>query len=472
MNQQPEINTIISKSINIKKLIMWAITIIVPLIILAIPTTESFTPDIRLFFALTLSVILMWAFELLPFLIPSLILPVMYILFNIAPAAKVFLPWSHYIPWMIVGGMILTKIFEDNGLLKRISYWCIIKAGGSYRALIYGLMMSGILMAIILPDIASRVILYSALAYGICKALELEPKSKSSAGIMMAGVLAALTPAYMFSISAAQTLIVNNIAAQYDINVTFMGYLLKHGLPTLVWCFITAGLIDFLFKPGKDDNTNYKEYFQEERKKMGKMTAKEIKLSIISLAICIGVLTESIHGISVGWVFLIAAFICYLPGINLGKEDDLNVNYPLVIFVAACMTIGVVSNIIGAGKFVATILYPFISGGQLHVISAGWLLAVILNFVMTPLAAVSSVTGPLVDIAVNSGVAVKPVLYAWNQGLEQIILPYEYALVLFAFGYGYISLKDLIKTFGFRMLLNIVFLWVICVPFWKLIGLF
>jgi hypothetical protein len=134
------------------------------------------------------------------------------------------------------------------------------------------------------------------------------------------------------------------------------------------------------------------------------------------------------------------------------------------------MAIGAVSNHIGAGIFVADLLQPYVSGSQMHIMSASWLMAVLLNFVMTPLAAVASLSGPLAGIVDQTQAAIVPVLYAWNQGLEQIILPYEYALILLAFGYGYISIKPFIKFFAVRMVANFIFLWVICTPFWMLIG--
>jgi hypothetical protein len=103
-------------------------------------------------------------------------------------------------------------------------------------------------------------------------------------------------------------------------------------------------------------------------------------------------------------------------------------------------------------------------------VAASWLMAVILNFVMTPLAAVACLSGPLAGIVNATDSAIVPVMYAWNQGLEQIILPYEYALILLAFGYGYISLKHFISYFSVRMLANILFIMIICIPFWLLVG--
>jgi di/tricarboxylate transporter len=463
-------NQMAQRLIGMKDTIFWCLSVLIPLAILTIPTTEAFTPEMRLFFALTSFAICMWAFEVIHFLIPSILLPILYMLFGLVPAQKAFLAWSINIPWLLIGGMILTNIFEDTGLLKRISFWCILKVGGSYRGILYGLMLSGVAMALFLPDIASRTIMYSALCYGICKSLDLKPKTRESSGIMLAGLAAAMTPAYAYLASAIQTLIVYDIAGRSGIEITWMQYLIYNGLPTLVWCMISAGLLDLLFKPQQTINSGPR--LREELSHMGSMGTREKKLIAILVLIFLAVITNGYHKVAIGWVFALAACACYLPGIQIGKpENFIKVNYPLVIFVVSCLTIGVVSNVLGAGKFIADTLYPYIAGGQIYTMVSSWLLAVVLNFVMTPLAAVSSVTDPLVQIIQTSDLSPIPILYAWNQGLEQIILPYEYALVLFAFGFGYISLKHLMQYFGLRMLLNLVFLLIVCVPFWMLIGL-
>jgi di/tricarboxylate transporter len=456
---------------HVQKTIKWTASIILPLLLLLIPVNESFTPEIRNFFISTLFVIFLWAMELMPFVIPSLILPIFYIVIGIAPAHIAFASWGHYIPWMLLAGMILTNIFEEVGLLKRISYWCILRAGGHFNGLLYGLMFSGVIVALILPDIASRTVLFVAIAYGICRALELVPYSKSATAVMLVGVMTALTPGYIFYTSAAQTLIAWDMAAKSGFEITWINYLLYNGLPTLIWCFLTVAIIQVMFRSNEVDAAQCRECFEGEYRKLGKLSRDEKKLTVVAVALCLFAALESFHGIAVGWGFVAAVFVCYLPGINLGKEHSTQtVNYGLIIFVASCMAIGAVSNHIGAGIFVADLMQPYLSGSQMHLMSASWLMAVLLNFVMTPLAAVASLSGPLAGIVEQTQTAIVPVFYAWNQGLEQIILPYEYALILLAFGYGYISINPFIKFFAVRMVANFVFLWVVCTPFWLLIG--
>ncbi|MCF8039939.1 MAG: anion permease [Desulfohalobiaceae bacterium] len=457
---------------NVQKTVKWTASIVLPLLLFFIPVNESFTPEIRNFFISTSFVIFLWALELMPFVIPALMLPIFYVVIGIAPTHIAFAPWGHYIPWMLLSGMILTNIFEEVGLLKRISYWCILRAGGHFHGLLYGLMFSGVIVALLLPDIASRTVLFVAIAYGICKALNLEPYSKSATAVMLVGVMTALTPGYIFYTSAAQTLIAWDMAAKSGFEITWFNYLLYNGLPTLIWCFLTVAIIQVMFRSKEVDAEQCRECFQEELRNLGKLSRNEKKLSLVAAALCLFAATGNLHGIAVGWGFVAAVFVCYLPGINLGREYSSNaVNYGLIIFVASCMAIGTVSNHIGAGTFVANQLQPYLSGSQLHIMSTSWLMAVLLNFVMTPLAAVSTLSGPLAEIVQQTETAIVPVLYAWNQGLEQIILPYEYALILLAFGYGYISIKPFIKFFSVRMVANFVFLWVIYIPFCMLIGL-
>jgi len=208
-----------------------------------------------------------------------------------------------------------------------------------------------------------------------------------------------------------------------------MTYFVNNGIITLVWCFVCALIIDILFKP--DEPIKTKDFFASEYTKLGNLSTKEKKLIVIFLIMTIGILSSSYLKIEPGWLFVWAAVACYLPGISVGTSESVKkLNYGLVIFVTATMAIGAVSNVLGAGKFISGLLYPMLAGSKVYTVGAIWVFGVIMNFVMTPLAAVGALTEPLVQLAQSIGVNPVPVLYAWNQSLEQIILPYEYALVL------------------------------------------
>ena len=109
--------------------------------------------------------------------------------------------------------------------------------------------------------------------------------------------------------------------------------------------------------------------------------------------------------------------------------------------------------------------------GGFGIAGTTWLVAVLANFCLTPLAAMASFGVPLTNIALSLGIEPYAILYAFNFGLDQVLFPYEYAIYLIYFSFGMLTMKDFIKFFGTKMVLSIIFLLVCVVPYWMVIGL-
>jgi anion transporter len=452
------------------KKIQWGINLLIPIIIALMPTSESFTPEIKLFFSITIFAILLLAFESIHITITSLALPVIYIITKLAPPDLAFKSWSLDVTWLLLGGFMFTFALQSSGLIKRLAYKSILLVGGKFKGILYGLTFSGFILALVIPDAGARTVLYVALTLGICEALNLKQKSKAGSAVMIAGIFAALNPGNMYMSGSGQTLIPLNIAAGMGVNVTWMQYLTHMFVPVLIWSLINVVLLQLLLKP--EEEFKSKDYFKKELTKLGKITATEFKLLVV-LAIVVALLvTSGLHGIKIGWIFVLAACVLYLPGLNIADPKDLpKINYGFIIFVTACLTIGIVSGFIGAGKFVSDAIYPMLGGSTAGSLAGVWGLAVTINFILTPLAATSALAAPLVELANSLGINPLPVLYTFVQGIENILLPYEYALVLLPFSYGYISLKNLMKVFGARMIASLVCILILYIPYWKFIGL-
>lgn len=99
-------------------LIKLFITIAFPLALIFVPTNEVFTPQMRLFFIVTLIAIFSFATDSLPQTGVALALPIVYILTGLAPGQVAFAPWLNYIPWMVIGGLLLAVVLEKNRFVK------------------------------------------------------------------------------------------------------------------------------------------------------------------------------------------------------------------------------------------------------------------------------------------------------------------------------------------------------------------
>jgi len=465
LNVQPVINTN-PKVMDKKYLIFWVITIALPLAIMLIPVSEVFTAQLRLYLAITLCAIFMFAFEAIPNLIPALLLPSAYLLTKLAPAAAVFGPWSTYIPWMFMGGILLANCIETTGLLRRIAYWSIIKTGGTYNGILYGILLAGIILNLLIP--AQAVIPLAAFTYGICMALNLG-KSKESAGIMLAGAFAALLPLFFFY-NPNFAVVLGAASTVHPVKMTWFTYFF-HNLPNIPWAFLCIFITSKVFKPSKPFDV--KDFIVEEHKRLGPMSILEKKAMFVCLLLIAFLMTGGLHGIEIGWGFVIAAALMYMPGINVGTDQDIKrINFPILFFVTACMAIGSVANVLGFGKLLAQALLPIMSSsGTTGTIGLVWLLCVVANFLMTPLAIMAAFSAPLAEVALGLGIDPLAFFYTIFHAVDQIIFPYEYVLYLIYFAFGLITIKDFMKIFSIKMVTSIILILFVLIPYWKLIGL-
>ncbi|MPW26557.1 SLC13 family permease [Alkalibaculum sp. M08DMB] len=455
------------KSLEKSLIIKWAIVIILPLVALFIPTGEVYTAVIKNFSIITLFAILIFGTEVMPNVIASLLLPVFYIILEVAPPSTAFAGWLGPIPWMVLGGLLMARIMLRTGILNRLAYSIIVRTGGTYMGLLLGIMISGVIAHILIPGKAMYP--FSFITFGLCVALGYG-KSLESSGIMLTGLFSTFV-AHYFIYNPTYGIIQGIAANVGDTTISWFQYF-YHNLPYVLYLPLLIFIIGKVCKP-KQAGENPKEYAQTELKKMGKMNIDEKKSLFISILLLAFLLTESLHKVNASWGFLFAGVLFYFPGIQIGTDEDLKeVNYGLIIFVSACLSIGSVANAIGIGQILANTIIPLIQGfGSLGFFIIVFFVLLLGNFVMTPLGLYAALTVPLAQIGASLGISTLAVSYAiMNVGTE-VILPYEWALGLMFFSFNLIDLKSFVKLFSIKAALSLVFLIVITIPYWKLIGL-
>lgn len=452
---------------NKKDIKQWIVLIGVPLVIMLIPTQGAFTPELRLFLAGTICAILMFAFETLPLMISALLLPIFYIITKLAVPEVVFSPWLGTVPWMFIGGYLLANILIRIGLINRIAYNVVKRTGGTYRGILLGIMVSGIIINFVLPGKA--IIPFAALTYGICNALNYG-KSKESAGIMITGFLSSFIP-ILFIFNTSFAVIPNMAASITDPTVTYLEYLF-HNWPYVFLLVILVFVIDKMCKP-KEGEVSIKEFAEVELAKLGKFSLDEKKALLVSFLLFLFMVTADLHKINIAWGYVIAGCIFYLPGFNVGvKEDITKVDFSMIIFTSTCLSIGAVANALGLGKVIAELVLPLLSSSSTTIVLATmFIICIIANFPLTPMAIYATFTLALTTIGMKMGIDPKVIFYTINAGSAEILFPYQWALPLFYVSFGLIPSKEFTKIWGIKMLIGFIFFIVIMCPYWKLIGL-
>jgi di/tricarboxylate transporter len=460
-------------NLNKKNMIKWAINIILPLIVLMIPVSATFTPAIKTFLVITVLCVGLMATENIPIFAASLLLPVLYALFlDGVNNGVIYKPWTTDVPWLTIGGSVLTIALQKSGLLKRLAYKTILLFGANFKGMIFGMMAVGIVISAVMANLPAKAILLGAFALGICEAMDFKLGSREASALGLAAIASCLGPSYLYYTGSGGTIVTMGIAEGLGVDIpTWSEYFMHMALPQLIYTIITVIAILVLFKPEQDISS--KDYIQNELKEMGKMSPKESKLAIVSALLVILIATAGSHPLNPTQLFLVVAAILMFPGINVIAPGDVkDINITPVIFITTCMTIGFVSGSIGFGGFVSNIVYPLIEGATGRVMGGLWSLGFVMNFALTPTACYSVLTEPVISMAQAAGLNPVPVIYAFVHGVEQVLLPYEYVPVLIIYGYGMTSFGSFVKYGVVRAIISFICIFAIFIPWWKIIGIF
>lgn len=457
--------------ISKQSIIKWILALGIPLCMFLLPTNDFFTKDIRLYLIFTVFVILLVAFEFFSILIPAVLLPALYCVSGLVPASVAFGSWSNKVIYMIIGAFVLTNVLNNCGLLQRIAFFCIRKSGGTFNGTMYGLFFTGCILALV--TFCNSYMVMVCLGYGVCQAMKLT-KSKEAAALMMAaGVGANTVCLFVYDPSMMSLLQTNARTIIPDFTITWVDQLLYNG-PLIFFCLLFIWIMSKVCKTKNFQVNGGKEYFESEYQKLGKITAKEKKAIFVLALLMLYLLTNPIHHFDISYGFMFLPWLLFLPGVHVGTEEDIkSVPLDMVFFISACLSIGLVGNELGLGNLLSSTLGPILADfGQAGVCYAIIGVGVIANLLMTPFAMVSSLAGPVAQIASTLHMNLWPPMLALYHSCYLIFLPHEMPVFLVLYGFGMMSMKDFVKLSTINVIVFLVFFGVIMLPYWTLLGLF
>lgn len=458
---------------NTGLLCKWGLALASPVATMILLQHSSLTHAAVLFFAVTICVAFVWGFDLLPATMAAISLCVLYILLGIAKPATVFSSWGSTVPWITVGGLFFAEIVQHTGLAKRIALRCILLVGCSMTRLFIGMALAGVILALLVPSITARVVMFVAIGVAFCQSLELSKNSKAaSAIILMAYAAGAHTIQAIFTAANVSIIIVDQLQ-KAGFGITFMDFFLHNIAISIPYTALSVIMCRWLL--GNDHALQPERLLgmvEARMAELGPISRDEVKALVLLVCGMTIFATEHLHKLPGAYVFLAASLVGFLPGVNLLNEKSFGkINFSVVVFIASCMGIGSVAKVVGADTWIAAQLLPLVHGGSaLFVTMCAYSFGVIINFMLTPLAAVASLGIPLIEMAKQMHIPAPGILYSFVYGLDQYIFPYEYAPLLYAFSCGFITLKHVMGALVVRIVLVAGLLAGVGYPVWSYFG--
>lgn len=453
-----------------KRLIQWAITLLVPLLIFLIPESDHVTWNLKMFLYVTSVIILILAFDFFDTAWPAIMLPTLYVVLNIVPVDVAFSSWTNTTVWMIIGAYVLTGALEECGLLKRIAIWCIRACGGTFTGTMFGLVIAGYALSWV--TFCNHYVVMAVLSYAICVAMN-TGKSFDSALLLFAGQIGALT-VQLCSFEALYNSMMQAGVDTVTDSITVPWYCLPlYNAPALLIILVFTFIVCKVFRTKDRKLEGAKEYFDQQYREMGKVSSREKKAAVLLILLLIYLVTTPLHGAPIPYGFMIVPYLMFLPGIRIADTKVIaKVNWSVVFFIAACLGIGNVAIYLNLGQILSDILTPILEGvGPTGSMLLVYIAGTIANLVLTPAAMVSSLSGPLTQIALDLNMNPFPFLMTLIYSTDSIFLPHEIGATLIFYGFGLMTMKQFVGLNLFKMLFFFIAFALLQIPYWYLIAL-
>lgn len=450
--------------------IKWFITVLMPVICFLIPESEFYTWTVKMFFVITIFSLCVIAFEFFSIAVMALLMPALWGIFQVAPMQVIMSPWLGNTMLACVGGFLLAGCLEESGLLKRISYWIMMKTAGSYMALLMGLYVTGIILTS--ATFGSGYIVMAALCYGLCKSLDIMG-TKMSAAIALAcmlGTCSAKSFTYCVTVYAMITGMAGPVEGFDGFTVNFF-QAIGHNWPMGVVCAVVLFVAGKWYK--QDREISGADFFKKQLADLGPIKAIEKKNIALLVVVVTFLLTNPFHKIDSTYGFMIFPWLMFMPFIKGATTASLkSINWEMIFFIAGCMSIGVVAGTLGFGTIIKEVCMPIFADSTNIFVIFGSIFGIVflLNFLMTPMAIWALLTGPIIEVSVALNMDPRPFMYALVHCAEAIVFPYEYVPYLTVYAFGMMSMNDFIKLNVMRCIIYLIGFMLILVPYWYFIG--
>ncbi|MDO4500768.1 MAG: SLC13 family permease [Erysipelotrichaceae bacterium] len=453
---------------NNKKLVQWIIIAVAFVAIKLIPTNELWTPILGTYLAITVSGILLLAFNLLNNVTSSIILMFAYPLAKVCTLTQALSNWTSQAIWMTLCCFVLVVLIQKTTILERIAYSIAAKCKGNYVALVLAIAGISFIARILMQGILALVSVI-AIVYGMCKALGL--KGKAAAGLLLVCTFVYHDANHFLYSAGYFTIVLSNAQAVVpELTSSYPAFFADNWV-FIIPLIITTVVVALMCKP--KEGLAATDFFDQKLKELGPWTPKDKKMMVILAIFIVLLFTDSIHHLGMMYAFVFVITAPFLPGIDIGEASDFNkVSWGGIFFVAACMTIGTAGAAAGFGKFISTVTFPVLQNvsGKTF-LSLTYFLSVALNFIMTPAAVMSVMGEPLAQVCLTLGFSPMAMCYVVFQGISQLLFSYEVTVYMVAFSFGLFDTKEFAIPMFVKFVIQTVALLTIGFLWWGVRGL-
>jgi len=410
---------------------------------------------------------ILWATNLIPPAITSLLVLFLIPALSIMPAKKTFAFFGNEPLFFILSAFIISVATEKSGLAKRITLNILSKRTTSPVKLSFSIFYIGLIMSFFMPEHAV-VALLLPLVSNIADLLKIEKKRS------IFGKLLFLSLAYgtiiggiaTFLGGARNALAVGLLEEITGNRISFFEWL-RFSLPiVLLLQLVCPILLKLLFKPEKIELDIVSKNLKRELEMLPPFTYKEVATFIIIAITIAGWLIIGHRGIGLAGVAIISAVLFFIFGIIEWEDAERGINWSAFLMYGSAITLGTVFAQTDAGTF----LIQKFDIQNINPVTY-LILAAVTALLLTEFISNATVVALLLPIFLKTGTALKldpkfiTASIALMSGLA-FMFPIGTPAHFLCYCKGYYTISDNIKVGALLNFLSLLILYLAIKLFW------
>jgi divalent anion:Na+ symporter, DASS family len=348
------------------------LAIAIGLAIFFMPAQHGLTRAGQTALAITAFTIVLWAFGVMNNGVASVLMMALLIPAGARPAV-VFSGFSSGSWWILLAVLFYGFAMQKTGLAARVSYYILSLFPASYSGILAAFFVIGTVLSLGIPSMTVRTAIMVPIAWALVRSLDLKPRSKGSALIMLTTIEMAVVPGCGLLYGSLYGPVVASLFDVKHLPLSYLAYARVLELPVLALCALIVFGNQWVLKPEQALNAS-PEFVRTKLRELGAFKRDEMITAVIVACSIVFWATDRWHHLPSFFVGMVGLSILALAGIVGNADIGGGISWTLLLFMGGIFSL---QNVLTEYKITDWLAGYFVPIAQRLTFSAVVLLVVV-----------------------------------------------------------------------------------------------
>jgi len=375
-------------------------------LVFLMPTPPGLSRTAQLALAITAFTVVLWAMQVMNNGIASVLMMALMIAAGIKPALA-FSGFASGSFWVLLAVLFYGFAMQRTGLAQRISFYILSLFPSTYSGILSAFFAIGVVLSLGIPSMTVRTAIMAPIAWALVQSLELPPRSRGSALIVLTTVEMAVVPGVGLLYGSLYGPVVDQVFQVKHLPLSWLAYAKVLELPTLLLCALILYGNQWVLKP-EAELLSAPEFVRGKLRELGPMgRAEAITAAIVACSIVFWA-TDRWHHLPSFFIGMVALAVFALAGIVRDADIAGGVSWTLLLFMGGIFGLGNVLTEFKITDWLAGYFVPLAQSLVFHpiVLLAAVAIAMFAMRFLDPsgFIAISVLFIPIVDTTTKAGI--------------------------------------------------------------------